>query len=70
LAKDSAVNIKIYNSRGQMVKHFELGAKAAGMHRISWDGTDYNGNILSNGVYNIVMNAGKDSYQTKAVLLK
>ena len=70
LAKDSAVNIKIYNSRGQMVKHFELGAKAAGMHRISWDGTDYNGKILSNGVYNIVMNAGKDSYQTKAVLLK
>ncbi len=70
LAKDSAVDFKIYNSRGQLVKQFDMGVKAAGMHRISWDGTDYNGNILSNGVYNIVMNAGKDSYQTKAVLLK
>lgn len=70
LAKDSAVDIKIYNSRGQLVKQFDLGAKSAGMHRISWDGSDYNGKILSNGVYHIVMNAGKDSYQTKAVLLK
>ncbi len=70
LAKDSNVDLRIYNTRGQIVKHFDLGSKTAGTYRVSWDGTDYNGQILSNGVYHIVMTAGKDVYQTKAVLLK
>ena len=70
LAKDNDVSFKIYNSRGQIVKHFELGNKAPGNYRITWDGTDYNGNTLSNGVYQIVMTAGSQVYQTKTTLLK
>ncbi len=70
LAKDSKVEFKIYNSRGQIVKHYDLGNKAAGNYRITWDGTDYNRRILANGVYQVVMTAGKEIYQTKAVLLK
>ena len=70
LAKDNDVSFKIYNSRGQIVKHFELGNKAPGNYRITWDGTDYNGNTLSNGVYQIVMTAGSQAYQTKTTLLK
>jgi hypothetical protein len=70
LAKDNDVSFKIYNSRGQIVKHYELGNKAAGNYRITWDGTDYNGNTLSNGVYQIVMTAGSQVYQTKTTLLK
>ena len=70
LAKDSNVSFKIYNARGQIVKHFELGSKAAGNYRITWDGTDYNGAALSNGVYQIVMTAGSQVYQTKTTLLK
>ncbi|MDD3463988.1 MAG: FlgD immunoglobulin-like domain containing protein [Candidatus Cloacimonetes bacterium] len=70
LAKDNDVSFKIYNSRGQIVKHFDLGNKAPGNYRITWDGTDYNGNTLSNGVYQIVMTAGSQAYQTKTTLLK
>jgi hypothetical protein len=70
LAKDSNVSFKIYDARGQIVKHFELGSKAAGNYRITWDGTDYNGAALSNGVYQIVMSAGSQVYQTKTTLLK
>ncbi|MCB5283992.1 MAG: lamin tail domain-containing protein [Candidatus Cloacimonetes bacterium] len=70
LAKDSNVSFKIYNARGQIVKHFELGSKAAGNYRITWDGTDYHGDTLSNGVYQIVMTAGSQVYQTKTTLLK
>ncbi|HQP26507.1 MAG TPA: FlgD immunoglobulin-like domain containing protein, partial [Candidatus Syntrophosphaera sp.] len=70
LAKDNDVSFKIYNSRGQIVKHYEQGNKAAGNYRITWDGTDYNGNTLSNGVYQIVMTAGSQVYQTKTTLLK
>ncbi|MDX9948997.1 MAG: chitobiase/beta-hexosaminidase C-terminal domain-containing protein [Candidatus Syntrophosphaera sp.] len=70
LAEDGAVSFKIYNSRGQMVKHFDLGTKSAGQHRISWDGTDYNGKSLANGVYHIIMSTQNQVYQTKAALLK
>ncbi len=70
LAKESNVDLRIYNTRGQIVKHFELGSKAAGNYRITWDGTDYNGAALSNGVYQIVMTAGSQVYQTKTTLLK
>ncbi len=70
LAKDGNVSFKIYNARGQIVKHFELGSKAAGNYRITWDGTDYHGNALSNGVYQIVMSAGTEVFQTKTTLLK
>ena len=70
LAEASNVSFKIYNTRGQIVKHYELGNKAAGNYRITWDGTDYLGKALSNGVYQIVMTAGDQVYQTKTTLLK
>ena len=70
LAEDGAVSFKIYNSRGQMVKHFDLGAKTAGHHRITWDGTDYDGKALANGVYQIMMSTKNQTYQSKATLLK
>lgn len=70
LAHDGAVSFKIYNSRGQIVKHFDLGTKSAGQHRISWDGTDYNGKSLANGVYHIMMSTQDQVYKTKAALLK
>ncbi len=70
LAHDGAVSFKIYNSRGQMVKHFDLGAKTAGHHRVTWDGTDYDGKALANGVYQIMMSTQNQVYQSKATLLK
>ncbi|NLW19668.1 MAG: T9SS type A sorting domain-containing protein [Candidatus Cloacimonetes bacterium] len=70
LAKDGAVSIKIYNSRGQMVKDFDLGAKSVGQYRISWDGTDHTGKSLANGVYHITMSTDDQVYRAKAVLLR
>ncbi|MGC9361573.1 MAG: FlgD immunoglobulin-like domain containing protein [Candidatus Syntrophosphaera sp.] len=70
LANDTDVSLQIYNTRGQMIRHFDLGTKEAGQHRVTWDGRDANGNILSNGVYYIRMIAGQSSFQRKALLLK
>jgi hypothetical protein len=70
IASESDVSFRIYNSRGQIVKHFELGNKLPGNYRIVWDGTDYKGLPLSNGVYYVRMTAGKEEYSAKAVLLK
>ena len=70
LAKPSEVSIAIYNIRGQEVRRFELGTKAAGSWKIAWDGKDQNGTGLSSGVYYIRMQAGQDSFTKKAVLMK
>ncbi len=70
LASTADVSIQIYNNRGQLLRDFDLGTKIPGEYRIEWNGTDRNGQALSTGVYYIRMNAGKDSFQRKAVLLK
>ena len=70
LANKSEVKIIIYNTRGQVVKDFALGEKNAGNYRIEWDGTDNDGKAVPNGIYCIRMIAGKDYYQTKAILMK
>jgi len=70
LANKSEVKIIIYNTRGQVVKDFALGEKNAGNYRIEWDGTDNNGKAVPNGIYCLRMVAGKDYYQTKAILMK
>lgn len=70
LAATNNVSFKIYNNRGQIVRDIDLGSKIPGEYRITWDGTDNNGQTLANGVYYIRMSAGKDSFQRKAVLLK
>jgi hypothetical protein len=70
IATQTEVSFKIYNSRGQVVRSFDLGSRIPGEYRITWDGKDFNGNMLANGVYHIRMTAGEKSYNRKAVLIK
>ncbi len=70
IANTANVNIKVFNERGQMMRNFDLGTKNPGNYRITWDGKDSNGSNCGNGIYHIIMQAGKDSFQSKVVLLK
>ncbi len=70
LAEDTEVEFNIYNTRGQLVKNIKLGAKATGRHQIQWDGRDDNGRACGTGVYYIRMNAGRENFLRKAVLMK
>ena len=66
----SEVKINIYNTRGQVVNNFDLGSQEKGHYIITWDGRDNDGNLCGNGIYYIVMKAGKERFQRKAVLMK
>ena len=70
LADRTAVNIDIYNTRGQLVRRIPLGEKAAGQHQAEWDGRDDQGRDCGTGVYHIRMTAGTESFFRKAVLMK
>ena len=70
LANKLEVKIIIYNTRGQIVKEIPVGEQNPGNYRIEWDGKDSKGQALPTGIYCIRMIAGKDYYQTKAILMK
>jgi hypothetical protein len=64
------VKIEVYNNRGQLVRSFILGYKEQGSYKLTWEGEDNNGCLCSSGIYYIRMQAGKEIYIKKAVLLK
>ena len=70
LKEAATVNFEIYNARGQLMKRIPLGQKAAGNHRIEWDGSDDQGPPCGNGIYHIRMTAGSESFCRIAVLMK
>jgi len=70
LAEATDLNFYIYNSRGQLIRHFYVGTQEPGYYRLSWDGKDSKGISCANGVYQIVMKAGKNVYTRKAALMK
>jgi hypothetical protein len=70
LSENSPVQFKIYNNRGQLVRTLTNVPATAGNHRVDWNGTDENGSSCSTGLYLIRMEAGKDSFTRKVVLVK
>ncbi len=64
------VKIEVYNNRGQLVRSFAFGYKKQGSYKLTWEGEDNNGCLCSSGIYYIRMQAGKENYIKKAVLLK
>jgi thermitase len=57
LSKDSDIQITIYSLAMRKVQSISLpeSDSLAGYHEYSWDGRDYSGNILPNGVYLALM---------------
>jgi flagellar basal-body rod modification protein FlgD len=47
----AAIYINVYDAAGQYIKGFENGALPSGNHAVQWDGTDSNGNLMSDGTY-------------------
>ncbi len=70
ISKPADVKIEVYNNRGQLVRSFAFGYKKQGSYKLTWEGEDNNGCLCSSGIYYIRMQAGKENYIKKAVLLK
>lgn len=68
LRERSSVEIRIYNSAGELVKTVVGGEKDAGQHSTIWDGRDDAGNSVSSGAYFYQLKAG-DYFEAKKMLL-
>ncbi len=75
LAKDTVVSIEIYDSSGTSVRKFDLGLQSRGSYvesskALHWDGTNYNGETVSSGVYFYTLQTDDFSETKRLVVLK
>lgn len=66
----SAIEISIFNLKGQKVKTLEKGIKSMGKYTVTWDGTDDCDNPVSSGLYLYKFKAGDQSITKKMFLIK
>jgi len=51
LKKNQSVKLSVFNLRGQMVRKLVEKEMNSGIHSVTWDGKDNNGNTMPSGVY-------------------
>lgn len=64
------VEIKIFDVLGRQVKLLFHGMQPGGHHRISWDGTDANGNACVSGIYLVLFEVNRQRVLRKVSLIK
>jgi len=75
LAKDAPVSIEIYNMRGQLVRHLDIGEQEADSYVTKdvaayWDGRNGSGQKVASGVYWYRLQAGDFNSMRRMVILK
>lgn len=70
LAEATRASLKIYNTKGQLVRQLLNSDLAAGKHHLVWDGRDSNGRPVSSGVYLYRLSSKNFSQTRKMMLMK
>jgi flagellar hook assembly protein FlgD len=68
VSQNAAVNLTVYNIRGQRVKRLFEGEATAGRHTVYWDGRDEQGKLVGSGIYFYKLSSEHET-QTKKMLL-
>jgi len=56
----TVTEVKVYDSKGEVVRTLDLGEQKAGNASFTWDGKDESGNVLASGNYSFVATAALD----------
>ncbi len=64
------VTLKVFDISGRLVNTLVNGQNPDGLHRITWDGTDLNGNQVSTGIYFYQIDTPHQHQTQKMVLIK
>ena len=70
IAREVPVVLGIYDATGRLVAQLDQGVRAAGAHRVVWDGRDGRGRPVASGVYVYRIEGASDVMPRKMVLLK
>ncbi len=71
LQQEELIELEVYNLKGQKVKQLINSRLSAGLHSVTWNGTDSNDQPISSGIYfyKLIVN-GKTQAMNKCLLLK
>ena len=70
LAKSGNATLRIYNTKGQLVKTLVSGGQKAGQNKIVWDGLNDSGKPVSSGLYFYKLDAPNYTSTRKMLMLK
>jgi len=75
LVSNLPVAIRIYNTKGQLVRQLNIGKQSAGSYLIKetaayWDGKDSSGQKVPSGVYFYTLQAGEFRATRRMVIMK
>ena len=70
LGQRSDVSLKIYDSRGSLVRVLENRVMEAGSHSIVWDGANDLGRSMASGIYYIRLTAGNQTFTHRSLMIK
>ncbi|MEW6752975.1 MAG: FlgD immunoglobulin-like domain containing protein [Candidatus Latescibacterota bacterium] len=70
LAEAGGVRLTVYDALGQRVRLLVDEPRAAGAHRVTWDGRDQQGRAVASGVYVARMLAGRRTWERSVVLAR
>lgn len=70
LSQASAIQIRIFNSNGELVRLIDVVQLYAGFHQIRWDGFDQHGRPISSGVYLYQIESRQGIQSGKMTLLR
>lgn len=70
LPEASGVSLTVFNSLGQKVATLVRKQQEAGVHKVTWDGSDARGQQLSSGMYFYRLKAGDFQETRKMILVK
>ena len=62
--------MRIHNAAGQLVRTLAHGAREAGLHTISWNGTDAKGRAVGSGLYFYSLQDGGHFAVNKMMLIR
>ncbi len=70
LAEPGSVVLTVYDLLGREIKTLANGFQGLGIHDVSWNGTDSNGNHVSSGIYLYTLQAGGRSETKRMTFVK
>lgn len=70
LAVSSKINLSIYNLLGQKIRTLQEGIIMAGIHTITWDGSDELGHPVSSGIYFARLKTAEETFIQKMVFIR
>ena len=70
LDRDSDIFLKVFDSKGRLIKILSGGNKSAGNHSVFWDGTNQKGITVTTGVYFYRFELNQQCFSGKMMFLK